>query len=71
MSSKNTTGRIKTSINVDRQLWRDFGAELRRKGLTYSEGLDLLMRSFVEDEQAKNTNARIGLSRMRANPGSA
>ena len=44
MSDKKT----KTSIAVDVQKWRDFGAELRRRGIDYSDGLEMLIDWFLE-----------------------
>lgn len=33
---------------MDQTLWREFGAELRRRGLDYSEGVELLISWFIE-----------------------
>jgi hypothetical protein len=40
--------RVKTSIIVDENLWREWGAELRRKGLNYTQAIEITARDFVE-----------------------
>lgn len=45
--------RVKTSINVDPELWREFGARLTRMGGTYQDGLDLLIREFLAGRLGK------------------
>ena len=39
--------RLKTSISVERELWRQFGAKLTLAGRDYSQGVEDLLRKFL------------------------
>lgn len=49
--------RVKTSIIVDEELWREWGAELRRKGLNYTQAIEITAREFVETALANPKKA--------------